>query len=109
MTDAAWEPATGEGVEAVRTALQNLETGQGDFEAVKAAMSTAKFGVRPTALSVDELAANWDYQPMPDTITDTVQVALFTKVITMEQYQELMGIAQFTGPEPSRQPEGAKT
>jgi hypothetical protein len=29
-------------------------------------------------------------------------VALFTKVITMAQYQELMSIAQFTGPAPSR-------
>jgi hypothetical protein len=97
-----WDQPAGEGVDAVRTALQNLETGDGSCDDVKAAVSTAKFAVRPTALSLDELGANWEYQPMPDTITDSVQVALFTKVITMAQYQELMSIAQFTGPAPSR-------
>jgi hypothetical protein len=97
-----WEAPLGEGVDAVRDALAALESGTGTFDDVKAAMSTAKFAVRPTALSLDELAANWEYQPMPDTITDTVQAALFTKVIDMSQYQELMKIARFTGPEPSR-------
>ena len=101
MTD-EWQPAQGEGVQAVRDALWALEQGTGDYAAVQAAVSTAKFGIRPTALSVDELSANWDYQPMEDTLTDTLQVALFTKVLTMEQFQELSQAAQFTGPEPSR-------
>jgi hypothetical protein len=81
-----------------------METGAGDYAAVKAAVSAATFAVRPTALSVDELADNWEYQAMPDTVTDSVQVALFTKTITMEQFQELMALAKYTGPEPSREP-----
>lgn len=100
----SWKQATGQGVDAVRTALSALEAGTGDYEAVKTAVSTARFGVRPTALSLDELAENWEYHPMQDTITDTVQVALFTKVITKEQFLELKEMAQYTGPEPSREP-----
>ena len=100
----AWEQPQGQGVEAVRAALKALEDGTGDYEAVKAKVQAAVFAVRPTALSVDELADNWEYQAMPDTVTDSVQVALFTKTITMEQFQELMALAKYTGPEPSREP-----
>lgn len=99
-----WEQPKGQGVDKVRTALDALEKGTGDYQAVKDAVAAAKFAVRPTALSLDELAANWEYLPMPDTITDTIQVALFTKVITMDQFQELSAMAQFTGPDPSREP-----
>ena len=97
-----WQQPKGEGVDAVRGALWALEQGIGTYDDVKAAVAEAKFAVRPTALSMDELAANWDYQPMPDTLTDSLQVALFTKVITMAQFQDLSAAANFTGPEPSR-------
>jgi hypothetical protein len=100
----SWQQAVGVNVAAVRAALHNLETGDGDYQAVKNAVAGAKFAVRPTALTLDELADNWDYQPMPDTATDTIQAALFTRTLTMEQYSELMNMAQYTGPERSRVP-----
>lgn len=93
-----WEQPKGENMDKVRAALT-----EGDFELIKAAVSQAKFAVRPTALSLDELTENWNYQPMPETWTDTVQVALFEGRITMDQYKELSAMAKFTGPEPSRE------
>lgn len=95
-------PHTGENVQAVRDALEAMRTGQGDYEAVKAAVQNARFAVRPTARSTDELADNWDYRPLEDSFTDTVQVARWRKVITPEQLGELRQMAQFVGPEPSR-------
>lgn len=98
----SWEQPMGSGVDSVREALHALTDGSGDYDALKAAVGKAKFAVRPTALSVDELAANWEYQPMTDTFTDTVQAALFSGDIDMDQYNELSGMAQFTAPHPSR-------
>jgi hypothetical protein len=97
-----WTPPKGQGVDKVRAALRAFDLGTGTYDEVKAAVAQAVFAVRPTALSLDELAANWDYQPMLDTFTDTVQVALFSRVITKSQFDELAAAAKYTGPEPSR-------
>lgn len=97
-----WPSPDGIRVDAVREQLALLRSGQGFFDDLLAAVHNAKFAVKPTARSVDELSANWDYQRMEDTWTDTVQAALFQKILTLEQYEALQQAAEFTGPEPSR-------
>lgn len=92
----------GHNVQAVRDAIEAMRTGSGDFEAVRAAVQDARFVVRPTARSEDDLADNWDYQPLDDSFTDTVEVARWRKVLTPEQVGELRTMAQFVAPEPSR-------
>lgn len=96
------QPRTGENVQAVRDAIEAMRTGQGTYDDLKKAVSTARFAVRPTARSEAELAANWDYVPLDDSFTDTVVAARWQKVLTPEQVGELQKMAQFTGPEPSR-------
>lgn len=100
------EPAQpqGENVQQVRDALEAFRTGQGNFEDLRAAVRGARFAVRPTARSEEELAAAWDYVPVPDSFTDTVIAARWQKVITPEQLGELRSMARFVGDEPSRQP-----
>lgn len=93
---------TGENVQPVRDAIEAMRTGQGDYEALKTAVQGAKFAVRPTARSEDDLADNWDYRPLPDSFTDTVMAARWQKVISPEQLGELQSMAQFVGREPSR-------
>lgn len=97
-----WSSPEGVGVDLVRDQLTALRKGQGSFETLMLAVQAAKFAVKPTALSVDELGANWDYQRMDDTWTDTVQAALFQRVITLEQYDALHDAANFVGTESSR-------
>lgn len=97
-----WPNPEGIRVDAVREQLTLLRKGQGSFEDLVTAVQDAKFAVKPTARSIDALAANWDYQRMQDTWTDTIQAALFQNVITLEQYEALLKVAAFTGPEPSR-------
>jgi hypothetical protein len=92
-----WDPPAGTGVDLVRKALQSLREGTGTYEDVREAVSGATFAVRPTATSVDELAENWDYQVMEDTATDTLQVALFQRTLTLPQFRELMDLAKYTG------------
>jgi hypothetical protein len=93
---------TGENVQAVRDAIEAMRTGSGDYEALKSAVQSARFAVRPTARSEDDLADNWDYRPLDDSFTDTVIAARWQKVITPEQLGELRSMAQFIAPEPSR-------
>lgn len=98
-------PVTGENVQAVRDAIEAMRTGAGDFEAVKAAVRSAKFVPRSTARSEVDLAQRWDYIPEPDSFTDTVSVAQWQRVLTREQVRELKGMAQHTDPSPSRLPD----
>lgn len=93
-----WAMPAGFGVEAVRAALKGMSNGTAGFDELKEAVVNARFAVRPTATSVDVLADNWDYQVMPDTATDTLQVALFQRVLSIEQYRELMDMAQYVAP-----------
>lgn len=92
----------GVNVQAVRDAIEAMRSGTGDYEALKKAVSEARFVVRPTARSEQELAESWDYVPNPDSFTDTVRVARWQKVLTPEQEKELRGMAQFVGPALSR-------
>lgn len=92
----------GQNVQAVRDALAALKAGSGDFEAVKEAVRNARFAVRPTARTEEELADSWDYVPIPDSFTDTVSAAQWQRVLTREQVKELRGMAQFVGPPLSR-------
>lgn len=94
--------AQGQNVQPVRDALEALRTGQGSFEDVRSAVQAARFAVRPTARTEEDLAANWDYIPLPDSFTDTVVAARWQKVLTPEQVGELRSMAQFVGDEPSR-------
>jgi hypothetical protein len=96
------EQTKGHNVQAVRDAIEAIRTGSGDFEALRSAVQGARFAVRPTARSEDDLAENWDYQPLDDSFTDTVEVARWRKIITPEQVGELRKMAQFVAPEPSR-------
>lgn len=93
----------GENVQQVRDAIEALRTGQGNFEDLRQAVQGARFATRPTARSEEDLAANWDYVPLPDTFTDTVIAARWQKVITPEQLGELRSMARFVGDDPSRQ------
>lgn len=83
------------GVAAVRSALDAMAKGTGDFEAVKAAVSTARFTPKVQPQSLDDLADRWDYAYDPNTWNDTVQAAYFMKVIDSAQYRELSALAQF--------------
>lgn len=102
MTAPAAPGAAGENVQAVRDALAALKAGTGDYEAVKAAVTQARFATRPTARSMDDLAEAWDYKPVPDSFTDTVTVARWQKVLTPEQHNELKGMARFVSDDPTR-------
>jgi hypothetical protein len=95
---------TGENVQPVRDAIEALRIGQGSFEDLRTAVQRARFAAKPTARSEEELAAVWDYVPLPDSFTDTVVAARWQKIITPEQLGELQSMAQFVGPEPSRLP-----
>lgn len=95
-------PRTGENVQPVRDAIEAMRTGAGNFEDLRTAVQGARFAVRPTARSEDDLADNWDYVPLDDSFTDTVVAARWQKVITPEQLGELQRMAQFVAPEPSR-------
>lgn len=92
----------GVGVQEVRDAIEAMRTKAGDFEALKAAVKTAQFVVRPTARSEADLADNWDYVPLDDSFTDTVEAARWQKIITPEQLGELRRMAVFIAPEPTR-------
>jgi hypothetical protein len=94
----------GRNVQAVRDAIEALRTGQGSYDDLRSAVQNARFAVRPTARSEDDLAVNWDYVPLPDSFTDTVTAARWQKVLTPAQVKELRGLAQFVGDEPSRVP-----
>jgi hypothetical protein len=93
---------TGENVQPVRDAIEAIRAGQGSFEDRRTAVQGARFAVRPTARSEDDLADNWDYVPLDDSFTDTVSAARWQKIITPEQLGELQRMAQFVGREPSR-------
>jgi hypothetical protein len=92
----------GVNVQAVRDALAALRDGSGDYEAVKTAVENARFATRPTALTVEDIARDWEYTPVPDSFTDTVSVARWRKVLTADQERELKGLAQFVAPDPTR-------
>jgi hypothetical protein len=94
--------STGENVQAVRDAIEAMRTGAGTFDQLKEAVAVAKFAVRPTARSLEDIAASWDYVPLDDSFTDTVVAARWQRVLTAEQVGELQKMAQFVGPEPSR-------
>lgn len=96
---------TGQNVQAVRDAIEAMRTGKGTYDDLKTAVTGARFAVRPTARSEEDLAANWDYVPMPDSFTDTVVAARWQKVLTRDQVGELLGMAQFVADEPSRLPQ----
>jgi len=99
------EVPQGENVQAVRDAIEAMRTGSGDFEGLRAAVSGARFAVRPTARSEEDVAAAWDYVPLPDSFTDTVEAARWQKIITPEQVGELRSMAQFVAEAPSRMPQ----
>jgi hypothetical protein len=90
---------TGVNVQAVRDALEAMRTGSGGYEAVKAAVRAAQFAVRPPLATMDDIAENWDYRPLPDSFTDTVIAARWQKVLTPEQERELRGMARFVSPD----------
>lgn len=92
----------GENVQAVRDALEQMRQGSGDYEAVKTAVQNARFATRPTARSIEDVAREWDYVPVPDSFTDTVSVARWRRVLTAEQERELKGMARFVGDDPTR-------
>jgi len=92
---------TGINVQAVRDAIEAFRTGAGTYEQLKQAVAAAKFAVRPTARSEQDLAG-WDYVPVQDSFTDTVSTARWQRVLTREQEKELQGMAKFVGPSPSR-------
>jgi hypothetical protein len=94
----------GENVQPVRDAIEALRTGHGSFEDLRTAVRNARFAVKPTVRSEEDLAAVWDYVPLPDSFTDTVMAARWQKIITPEQLGELQSMAQFVGAEPSRLP-----
>jgi hypothetical protein len=97
------EPARkGENVQGVRDALDAMRDGSGDYQAVKTAVESARFATRPTALTIEDIAREWDYVPVPDSFTDTVSVARWRKVLTAEQERELKGLAKFVAPDPTR-------
>lgn len=75
----------------VRDALAAYERGQGTFDQVREAVAAATFTHRP-ARSLNELAATWFDRPAPDSWASTVQAALFTGVITRDQYEELSAL-----------------
>jgi hypothetical protein len=89
-------------VQAVRDAIEAMRTGTGDYDALVEAVRNARFAVKPTARTEEELAAAWDYVLSPDSFTDTVEAARWQKVLTPEQVGELRTMAQFVGPAPSR-------
>jgi hypothetical protein len=95
-------PGQGENVQAVRDAIEAMRTGQGTFEDLRAAVQAARFAVRPTSRTEEDLVANWDYVALPDSFTDTVIAARWQKVLSPEQVGELRSMAQFVGPESSR-------
>lgn len=95
-------PRAGENVQAVRDALDALRDGAGDYEAVKTAVESARFATRPTALSMRDIAREWEYVPVADSFTDTVSVARWRKVLTADQERELKGLAKFVAPDPTR-------
>lgn len=97
-------PILGENVQQVRDAIEAMRSNSGSFEDLRAAVQGARFAVRPTARSEEDLAASWDYTPLPDSFTDTVIAARWQKVLTADQVGELQQMAQFVGPEPSRVP-----
>jgi len=104
VTAPVQEPQAGQNVQEVRDAIEAMRTGAGTFEELRAAVGRAKFAVRPTARSEEDIAANWDYVPLEDSFTDTVVAARWQRVLTAEQVGELQRMAQFVGPEPSRVP-----
>lgn len=104
MTEAVREAGTGENVQPVRDAIEAMRRGEGSFEDLRTAVQGARFAVRPTARSEEDLALNWDYRELPDSFTDTVVAARWQKVLTAAQVGELQRMAQFVGPEPSRLP-----
>jgi hypothetical protein len=98
------EPPAGKNVQPVRDAIEAMRTGDGSFEDLRSAVQGARFAVRPTARSEEDLAQAWDYRELPDSFTDTVVAARWQRVLTPEQVGELQSMAQFVGPEPSRLP-----
>lgn len=104
MTEAIREASTGVNVQPVRDAIEAMRRGEGKFEDVRRAVQGARFAVRPTARSEEDLAASWDYRELPDSFTDTVVAARWQRVLSAEQVGELQRMAQFVGPESSREP-----
>jgi uracil phosphoribosyltransferase len=109
MTQPVKAPIQGQNVQPVRDAIEAMRAGTGSFEDLQRAVQGARFAVRPTARSDEDLAAVWDYVPLPDSFTDTVVAARWQKVITADQAGELQKMAQFVGPEPSRMAQDTQT
>jgi hypothetical protein len=105
MTDPI-QPA-GENVQPVRDAIEAMRTGKGNYDALLSAVQGARFAVRPTARTEEDVAHNWDYIPLPDSFTDTVVAARWQKVLTPDQLGELQKMAKFVDPDPSRLPQEA--
>lgn len=108
MTQAPVQQQQGENVQPVRDAIEAMRKGEGSFEDLRQAVQGARFAVRPTARTPEDLAAAWDYVPLPDSFTDTVVAARWQRVLSPEQVGELQSMAQFVGPEPSRLPSDEK-
>lgn len=89
----------GENMQAVRDAIEAMRTGDGSYDELKVAVQAAKFAPRPRARSLNQVYENWDYPIFEDTFNDTVQAAMFQKILTQEQMEELLSLAQFVEPE----------
>lgn len=85
------------GVDAVRDQIAQLAKGSGSFDGLLSAVSSAQFSVRSGARDYAQLAQQYDYAEDPDSWTDTVQQALFRKLITREQYDQLAAAMQPAG------------
>lgn len=76
------------GTEAVTTALQAMQDGSGDFEAVRAAVEAAGFDVRPVWTSSDAP----EYTKVVGSFEDVVTPWAMRRVITRDQWKELRAI-----------------
>ena len=74
-------------------ALQGLRDESTTYEDVKAAVAEHEFTVPKAAKSLDELVDLWDYAPDVNSFRDTVEKAMWQKLLTREQTAELRAIA----------------
>lgn len=77
-------------------ALASYQAGRMSFERLKTVVRATHFTPRrhKPVMSLADLGEQWDYVPVQGSFWDTIGDALFTDVLTKEQYDELLAIHQ---------------
>ncbi len=85
------------GTDEVVVQLARMESGEGSFDELKAAVAGAVFDVHSTARTLEEQYGEYQRSNEPTTFEDTITLALMRRTITRAQWRELRALWRTTG------------